>query len=96
MTKPLAALAQSAMYAPLVNTPPAWYPDPQIPGVLRYHDGTGWTAHTAPAAGRPAQPPVKPGVNHAIHLLICLFTCGLWLPVYLIIAGISHAQKPVR
>lgn len=29
-----------------------WYPDPTgPPGLLRYHDGTEWTAQTAPRAG---------------------------------------------
>jgi hypothetical protein len=30
--------------------PAGWYPDPAGDG-LRYWDGSGWTTHTAPAAG---------------------------------------------
>lgn len=51
---------------------------------------------------QPNQPPphayvvTKPGglsgAAHAVHLLIVLFTCGLWLPVYLIIAFVSSAR----
>ncbi len=41
--------------------PPAdWYPDPYSPGVLRYWDGSAWTAHTAPGEA-PAAAAVYPG-----------------------------------
>ena len=47
-----------------VSTPPNWYPDPQVPGLLRYWDGTRWTAHTSPATGAPTPAP-KP--VEAVH-----------------------------
>lgn len=34
---------------PPAAPPAGWYPDPQVPGQLRYWDGTAWTAHTQPA-----------------------------------------------
>ena len=35
---------------------PGWHPDPGTPGRLRYHDGTGWTEHTAdPISARPPE-----------------------------------------
>jgi len=46
-TLDLVTLAQPA-------PPPGWYPDPSIPGVVRWWSGSGWTEHTtaaAPAAG---------------------------------------------
>lgn len=34
------------------SVPAGWYPDPNGDGgALRYWDGSGWTEHTAPAAG---------------------------------------------
>lgn len=34
-----------------MNAPtPGWYPDPQRPDLVRWFDGTVWTAHVAPAA----------------------------------------------
>jgi uncharacterized protein YbjQ (UPF0145 family) len=31
------------------STAEGWYPDPSAPNLLRYWDGTAWTAHTHPA-----------------------------------------------
>lgn len=33
------------------------------------------------------------GVNHVVHLLVTLFLCGLWLPVWIIIAA-SQSSNP--
>ena len=76
-------------------TAPAWYADPHAPGILRYHDGHQWTEYRTTIPARPTMTATaaRPGVNHAMHLFIVLFTCGLWLPVWLIIA---HARKPLH
>lgn len=75
---------------------PGWYPE--LSGTLgqRYWDGQQWT-HYAPTP--PPQPSivinniaaptpvvVTTGPNHALHLILTLLTCGLWLPVWLIVA----------
>ncbi|MFC8272967.1 DUF2510 domain-containing protein [Streptomyces sp. NPDC057271] len=48
-----------------MTTPPGWYPDPAVPTVERWWDGTNWTAHTrqAPAAPTVVSPalPVRGG-----------------------------------
>lgn len=47
----------------MTTSPADWYPDPQVPGQLRYWDGAQWTEHTAqpqPAAAAPAQQPPQP------------------------------------
>lgn len=72
---------------------PGWYPDPAGQPGQRYHDGYRWTTHFVPAA------PIAPapqaiavavanggGANHALHLVLTLFTCGLWLPIWIIAA----------
>lgn len=40
-----------------MTMPPGWYDDRATPGVLRWFDGLGWTAHTTPFAPAPAWPP---------------------------------------
>jgi hypothetical protein len=41
------------------GVPAAWYPDPQGPPLLRWWDGSAWTAHTME---RPAQPTPQPSL----------------------------------
>jgi len=72
---------------------PGWYPDPGGQPGQRYHDGRRWTAHFVPAAPTASQPQAIAvavanggGTNHALHLVLTLFTCGLWLPIWIIAA----------
>jgi Protein of unknown function (DUF2510) len=83
------------------GAPAGWHPDPAGAPLLRYHDGMQWTAHTTPATPPQyhTPPPVAApaqavavavntgaGPNHALHAVLTLFTCGAWLPVWILIA----------
>ncbi|MDV3130168.1 DUF2510 domain-containing protein [Mycobacterium sp. 21AC1] len=88
------------------NAPaPGWYPDPGGQPGQRYHDGRRWTQHFAPTP--PAVPPPPPaqavavavsaggGPNHAVHLILTLLTCGLWLPVWILVALFGGSSSSV-
>jgi hypothetical protein len=38
---------------------------------------------------------VKPGVNHLLHLVVTLFMCGLWIPIW-ILAALSNKSARAR
>lgn len=42
------------------NIPAGWYPDPQNGSMMRYWDGSNWTANTQPAAAPAPQAPQSP------------------------------------
>ena len=85
--------------------PPGWYPDPSgIPG-QRYWDGQQW-GPKAPAqqqsrvvinntVATPAPVYVTAGPNHALHAVLTLFTCGMWLPIWIIVAIADASQSRV-
>ncbi|MFA5708756.1 DUF2510 domain-containing protein [Mycolicibacterium sp.] len=79
------------------STPaPGWHPDPGGQPGQRYHDGRRWTQHFVPTPP-PAQPPpavavavsTGGGANHALHAVLTLLSCGLWLPVWILVAIFS-------
>jgi threonine/homoserine/homoserine lactone efflux protein len=85
---------------------PGWYPDPSGGPGQRYFDGHQWTIAAPPPPPQPsfvinnyvaAPPPVivSSGPNTALHLVLTLFTCGMWLPVWLIIALVDNRQARV-
>lgn len=69
------------------NVAPGWYPDPGLPGYLRYWSGAAWTTHVVPAPGSalpvaaPRQPR-DPGVR-------ALVTAGL---ILLVLVGVIVAS----
>lgn len=73
---------------------PGWYPDPS--GGQRYFDGQTWTEHHAPQPPTVGPVVTYTGPNHALHAVISLFTCGLWLPFWLVIAIIQRPKVQVR
>jgi len=38
-------------------------------------------------------PPQKKGTNHALHLIVTVCTCGVWLPFWIVIAAINGGKK---
>ncbi|AGR46450.1 hypothetical protein ODIN_35 [Mycobacterium phage Odin] len=43
-----------------------------------------------PPAPQPTVLPVR--TNHAMHLVLSLITCGMWLPVWVIVAMINSSR----
>lgn len=37
--------------------------------------------------------PVKRGTNHALHLIITICTCGVWLPVWIVVAAANGGKR---
>lgn len=71
----------------MTSAPPGWYPDPAAVNTMRYWDGRSWTSQSAPMmAPQPVVIAASSGNNHLIHLILTLVTCGLWAPVWLLIA----------
>ena len=83
------------------STPANWYPDPTAPGVLRYWDGVRWTEHRQAATPPPGSATVVNNVNVnggggsyvGLHIVLTLLTCGLWLPVWLLIEIVRAVSR---
>lgn len=69
---------------------PGWYPTPTG---QRYWDGSAWTHYAPPAPMVAAKDPYD--TNHILHLLLTVFTFGLWAPVWLII-GVTNSNAKAR
>ena len=81
---------------------PGWYPDPSGAPTHRYFDGQQWTHYAPPPSivinntvGAQAPVIVTSGPNHALHLVLTLLTCGMWLPVWFIVAIASPRRVHV-
>jgi hypothetical protein len=85
---------------------PGWYPDPSgVPG-QRYWDGQKWgpkapeqqqpqiVINNTNTVATPAPVYVATGPNHALHLILTLITCGMWLPVWIIVSIVDATNRP--
>jgi Protein of unknown function (DUF2510) len=84
-----------------LSGPPGWYADPSGQPGQRYHDGQRWTQHFVPTPppSAPAPPPtvavavsVGGGPNHALHAVLTVLSCGLWLPVWILVAHLGGSS----
>jgi hypothetical protein len=83
---------------------PGWYPDPSGAYGLRFFDGVQWTAHLAPHP--PAAPAVAVAVAnsgggggasvHVLHAVLTFFSCGLWLPIWIVFIVIDVVSASNR
>jgi hypothetical protein len=79
--------------------PPGWHPDPAGQPGQRYHDGQRWTQHFVPTPPTPQTPGVAVAVsagggpNNALHAVLTLLSCGLWLPIWILIAIFSATSS---
>lgn len=92
----------------MLLTPPGWYPDPSGARWLRFWNGCGWTGHLSPAPPHPpavfvnAVAPPAPFVRSthanytALYFVLTLVSCGLFLPVWLLVVVIDHYTAPTR
>jgi len=87
-----------------MNPSAGWFPDPAGSPRLCYFDGHRWTEHFAPMpppyAAYPQQPPpvavavsTGGGVNHALHAVLTFFTCGMWLPIWILMAIFGNSSR---
>jgi len=80
---------------------PGWYQDPSGQPGQRYHDGRRWTEHFVPTAPATPAPAVAVAVstgggpNHALHAILTFVSCGLWLPVWILVAIFGGSSSSV-
>jgi Protein of unknown function (DUF2510) len=71
-----------------------WFPDPSGQPGQRYYDGRRWTQHFVPTPPPSAPAPTAVavavssggGANHALHAVLTFLSCGLWLPIWILVA----------
>lgn len=82
----------------MTDTPgPGWLDDPTSPGIVRWWDGTKWTDHRqakfAPAPGVVVNQRKAYKTSHGFHLLMTIFTLGLWGIFVWLPVGIYNAAR---
>ncbi|MBW9120777.1 DUF2510 domain-containing protein [Microbacterium trichothecenolyticum] len=92
------------MSAPQACAAPNWYPDPHVPGLMRWWDGTQWTSDTRPAP-RPTQTTngaaatgLVLGILAVVFAILTRLLGPLALPLALtaFIVGLLGARSAIR
>lgn len=67
---------------------PTWqsYGTPQLPPPYLYRNSLAGDTHVHVGNSRP-------GVNHVLHLVLTLLTCGAWAPVWILLAILEAMRK---
>jgi len=87
--------------------PAGWYVDPSNPGLVRWWDGSQWTAHTSPAPHQQASPAATPpaplipmpGGQRAPRSRVSvlgatwLTLAGLWVALFVVAAALDRNHK---
>ena len=71
-----------------------WYADPQLPGGMRYWDGSAWTEHRVPPPGPPPQTSKTSGMAIASLVLGIVWIYGI-TSILAIIFGVI-AKRNIR
>lgn len=72
---------------PSPTWPPGWY---KLDRDWQWWDGSQWVdanaVHPQPAQGHPHDAPGMSTSRHLLHFILTFFTCGLWAPVWIVLA----------
>jgi hypothetical protein len=94
----------------LPGAAPGWYPDPTMPGMSRWWNGTEW-GQAMPAAqvmpspapyAQQQQPPRSVSIGgmtygqHLLHAILSVCTLGAWIPVWIVLALLGRRKVVMR
>lgn len=76
---------------PLGPRPPRRDPDMALHLAIASHQSNGWRVESM--TNRSAVVATGSECNHILHLLLTIFSCGLWFPLWLVLAMTQKVQR---